>query len=124
TLRPSVVMGLVAGPLVDRLSRRRVLIVADVSRLAVFVVLPFVGSAPAIVALAGVAGIANSFFRPAVLAGLPNLVAEEELARGTSLLQTADWAATALGPVLAGVIVGASGPHLVYWINAVTFLFS
>ena len=124
TLVPTVVLGLAAGPLVDRLSRKLLLVVSDLARLVVFAVLPFVHTAWSMVVLAGVAGIANSFFRPAVLAGLPNLVPEEELARGTSLLQTADWAATALGPILAGAIVGASGPHLVYWINAATFLFS
>ena len=74
--------------------------------------------------LAAVAGIANSFFRPAVLAGVPNLIPEEDLAHGTSLLQATDWAAATLGPILGGVIVSASGPDLVYWINAATFLLS
>ncbi|HEX5448646.1 MAG TPA: MFS transporter [Gaiellaceae bacterium] len=124
TLVPTVLIGLSAGPLVDRLPRKTLLVTADLARLVVFAVLPFVHGAAAIVALAGVAGIANSFFRPAVLAGVPNLVSEEELANGTSLLQTADWAATALGPVLAGALIGISGPHVVYWINAATFLFS
>ena len=124
TLVPTVVLGLAAGPLVDRMSRKRLLVLSDLARLAVFVALAFVSSPTALVVLAGVAGIANSFFRPTVLAGLPNLVPEDELARGTSLLQTADWAATALGPILAGAIIGASGPHLVYWINAATFLYS
>lgn len=124
TLLPSVVVGLAVGPLIDRLSRKRLLVNADVVRFAVFAALPFVHSAPAIVVLAGVAGVANSFFRPAVLAGLPNLVPEEDLPRATSLLQTADWSATALGPVVAGAIVGVSGPNLVYWINSGTFLFS
>lgn len=124
TLVPTVLIGLSAGPLVDRLPRKTLLVVSDLARLVVFAVLPFVHSATAIVTLAGVAGIANSFFRPAVLAGVPNLVPEDELANGTSLLQTADWAATALGPVLAGALIGVSGPHVVYWINAATFLFS
>ena len=123
-LLPSVLIGLTAGPLVDRLSRRRLLVSADLTRLAIFVVLPFVGGPGAIVVLAGMAGIANSFFRPAVLAGVPNLVPESELVWGTSLLQTADWAAAAIGPVVAGAVVGGAGPHLVYWINSATFLFS
>ena len=59
-----------------------------------------------------------------MLAGVPNLIAEEDLAHGTSLLQATDWAATTLGPIVGGVIVGASGPDLVYWINAATFLLS
>jgi MFS family permease len=124
TFLPSIVVGLAFGPLVDRLSRKRLIVNADLIRLAVFVALVVLDSPAAIIALATVAGIANSFFRPAVLAGVPNLVAEDELAHGTSLLQATDWAAAAIGPVLGGVIVGSGGADDVYWINAATFLFS
>ena len=124
TFLPSVVVGLVAGPLVDRLSRKRLIVNADLARLAVFVAVVFVDSAPALVLLAAVAGFANSFFRPAVLAGVPNLVEEKDLAHGTSLLQATDWAAAALGPVVGGAIVSVWGVDVVYWINAATFLFS
>ena len=118
TFLPSVIVGLVAGPLVDLLSRKRLVVAADLVRLAVFCVLPFVGTPLAIIVLAGVAGTANSFFRPAVLAGVPNLVAEADLAGATSLLQATDWLATAIGPILGGAIVGWSSPDVVYWINA------
>ena len=124
TFLPTVAIGLLAGPLVDRLSRKRLLVASDIVRLAVFAALPFAGTAWLILVLAAVAGVANSFFRPAVLAGVPNLVDERELASGTSLLQATDWLAAALGPVAGGAIVSASGAHTVYWINAATFLFS
>jgi MFS family permease len=124
TFLPSVVVGLAFGPLVDRLSRKRLIVNADLIRLAVFVALVFVHTPVAIIVLAALAGIANSFFRPAVLAGVPNLVDDDELAHGTSLLQATDWAAAAIGPVLGGVIVGSWGADVVYWINAATFLFS
>jgi len=124
TFLPSVIVGLVAGPLVDRLSRKRLILNADLVRAVVFVALVFVDSAPALVVLAAVAGFANSFFRPAVLAGVPNLVDEEDLAHGTSLLQATDWAAAALGPVAGGAIVSVWDADVVYWINAATFLFS
>lgn len=124
TFLPTVVIGLVAGPLVDRLSRKRLLIASDVVRLAVFVALPFADRPAIILVFAAVAGLANSFFRPAVLAGVPNMIDESELASGTSLLQATDWLAAALGPVAGGAIVSATGAHTVYWINAATFLFS
>ena len=124
TLTPSVAVGLAAGPLIDRLSRKGLVVTADLVRLGVFCLLPFVGSAAGIIALAGVAGVANSFFRPAVLAGVPNLLEGGELAHGTALLQSTDWAAATLGPILGGVLTGAAGPHVVYWINAATFLYS
>ena len=124
TFLPSVIVGLVAGPLVDRLSRKRLVVAADLVRLAVFCALPFVGTAFGILALAAVAGVANSFFRPAVLAGVPNLVSPGDLASATSLLQATDWLATAVGPILGGSIAGWGSPDVVYWINAATFLLS
>ncbi len=118
---PTVVIGLFFGSLVDRLQRKRLMIGADLVRLGVFAVLPFTSSPTAIVVLAGVTGVANGFFRPAVYAGLPNLVDDADLAYGTSLFQTADNVTWGLGPLIGGVLVGISGPHLAYWVNAVTF---
>jgi MFS family permease len=124
TFLPSVVVGLAVGPLIDRLSRKMLLVLSDLVRLAVFAVLPFADSPSAMLVLAAAAGIANSVFRPAVLAGVPNLVDEEELDSATSLLAGTEWIAAALGPILGGAVVSLSGPHLVYWINAATFLLS
>jgi MFS family permease len=118
---PAVFLGLLAGPLVDSLSRKGLMIASDVGRLGVFAALPFVDSALAVVALAAVAGIGNAFFRPAVLAGLPNLVRDDELASANALLQLVEWATTAIGPILGGALVAASGPDLGYAVNAVTF---
>jgi MFS family permease len=124
TILPAVFLGVLFGPLVDRLSRKRLMVVSDLGRLAVFAVLPFTSSAAAVVALAVVAGIGNAFFRPAVLAGLPNLVTDEELPQANALLQLVDWATTAAGPIVGGAIVAASGPDLAYVVNAVTFALS
>src|SRR2546423_6689820 len=121
---PAVFLGLLLGPLVDELSRKALMIVSDVGRLAVFAALPFVGSATAIVALAAVAGVGNAFFRPAVLAGLPNLIEDEELADGNALLQLVEWTTIAAGPLAGGALTAAAGPHLAYWVNAGTFAFS
>ena len=87
---PAVAVGLVFAPLLDRLSRRGTMIVADLARAAVFCLLPFTHSALQIVVLAGIAGLATGFFRPAAYAGLPNLVSEEDLAAANSMLQTAE----------------------------------
>jgi DHA3 family macrolide efflux protein-like MFS transporter len=121
---PSVVVGLAAGPLIDRLSRKRLMVIADVTRLLVFCAVPFVGNALSIVVLAAVAGLANAFFRPAALAGVPNLVSDADLAYGTSLLQGTDWIGLFAGSIIGGAIISAWSPDPVYWINAATFLFS
>src|SRR5919199_5138287 len=123
-LLPGIVVGLTLGPLVDRLSRKRLMIGADLVRFAVFCALPFAGSATVIVLLALVAGVALSVFRPAVYAGIPNLVDDDDLPAANSLLQTVENATWAIGPLLGGLLVGVSSPDVAYWINAATFLFS
>jgi MFS family permease len=121
---PAIVIGLAAGTLVDRMPRRRLMIASDLVRVAVFALLPFAGSAAMIIALAAVAGFATGFFRPAVYAGLPNLVPDRDLANANSILQTIENTAWGLGPILGGVLVAATGPDVAYWINAATFLVS
>jgi MFS family permease len=121
---PAIVIGLAASSLVDRMPRRRLMIASDLVRVGVFAALPFADSPGLIVALAAVAGFATGFFRPAVYAGLPNLVPDEDLAGANSILQTLENAAWAVGPILGGLLVTATGPDAAYWINAATFLVS
>jgi MFS family permease len=121
---PIVVIGLLIGPLIDRLPRRRVLIAADLARAGVFCALPFTTSVLQIILLALVAGIATSFFQPAVYAGLPSLVEEDDLTRANGLLQSAMNLTNALGPVLGGLLVAWASPAPAYWFNAASFVLS
>jgi MFS family permease len=121
---PTVLIGLTIGPLVDRLSRRTLMVAADITRFGVFCALPFAGSATGIVALAGLAGVATGLFRPSIYAGLPNLVRDTDLGDANSLLQAIENVTWAVSPLVGGGLVAASGPHLAYWVNAVTFLVS
>jgi MFS family permease len=121
---PGVAVGLLLGPLVDRLSRKRLLVGADLLRLAAFVLLAFAVRPWQIVALAFLAGLASGFARPAVQAGLPNLVPAETLPRANSLLRTAEQLTITFGTLLGGVLVAAAGPDLAYSLNAASFLLS
>ncbi len=123
-LLPMFAIGLFAGPLVDRLSRRRLMIGADLVRCAAFVALVFTTSATQIVVLAAIVGIATGFFRPAVYAGLPNLVKDDDLPTANSLLQAVDNLTWALGSVAGGALAAAVGVDAAYWVNAATFLVS
>ena len=123
-LLPTFAIGLLVGPLVDRLSRRSLMINADLVRFGAFAVLPFTTSATQVVVLAGVVGVATGFFRPAVYAGLPNLVQDSDLPAANSLLQAADNITWALGSVAGGALAAAAGVDAAYWFNAATFLLS
>lgn len=121
---PAILIGLLLGPLVDRWSRWRLLIGSDLARLAVFCVLPFAGSATAVVGLAFVAGVATGFFRPAVYAGMPNLVDDDDLPTANALLQAVENLAWMIGPIVGGVLIAVQGPELAYWLNSLSFLLS
>jgi MFS family permease len=121
---PIILIGVLLGSFLDRFSRRRLMIASDLLRAAVFCALPFAGSAAAVVALAGVAGLATGFFRPASYAGLPNLVPDEDLADANGLFQAAENLTWMLGPLLGGVLLSYTSPDGAYWFNAATFVVS
>jgi MFS family permease len=121
---PIVLVGILLGPLIDRLPRRNILVAADVLRAGVFCVLPFATSAAQIVGLALIIGVATSLFRPAVFAGLPNLVPDDDLGHANGILQSAENFAWAVGALAGGALVAASGPDAAYWLNAGTFVVS
>ena len=121
---PTIFVGLLLGPLLDRLERRSLMIAADVLRVGVFVALPFAPNATTVVGLALVAGLATGFFRPAVYAGVPNLVPDEDLPAANALLQTVENASWAIGPLIGGALTSAAGPSASYAINAASFVVS
>jgi MFS family permease len=121
---PIVVIGFLLGPLVDRMSRRRLMIASDLVRFGVFAALPFVDGVGGLIALAAVSGIATGFFLPAANAAIPNLVPEEELVNANSLVVTVETLSWTIGPVVAGLLVTAWGTTVPYAVNAVTFLVS
>jgi MFS family permease len=121
---PMLAIGLLLGPLVDRVSRRGLMIGSDLARAVVFALLPFANEPVAIVALAGVAGFATGFFRPAVYAGMPNLVADNDLPQANALFQAVENLTWMLGPLIGGVLLSVTSPDVSYVVNAVTFVFS
>jgi MFS family permease len=121
---PVIVIGLFFGPLLDRLPRRGILVAADVARAAVFCVLPFADGPAQLVGLALLVGVATSFFRPAVFAGLPNLVSNERLPTANGLLQSAENLTWAIGALAAAALVKVAGTDAAYWFNAATFIVS
>jgi MFS family permease len=121
---PIVVIGFLLGPLVDRLSRRWLMIASDLVRFGAFALLPFVDTAEGLVVLAAVTGIATGFFFPAANAAIPNLVSEDDLANANSLTVTVDTLAMTVGPLAGALMYAAWGPSVPYLFNAVTFLVS
>ena len=121
---PIIVIGFFVGRLIDRVSRRWILVLSDAVRAGVFFALPFTTSALQIIMLALAAGIATSLFRPAVYAGLPNLVDDRDLPAANGILQTADNLTWTIGSVVGGALVAATSPDVAYLVNGVSFAIS
>jgi MFS family permease len=121
---PTVAIGLFFSSVIDQISRKLLMVGADVVRCAVFAALPLAQSPGAVVALAAMAGLATGFFRPASMASLPNLVSDEDLPSANGLLRTIENVTITLGTLVGGIAAAAQGPHLGYGLNAASFAIS
>ena len=117
---------LLGGVVADRVSRRAIMVWADLSRLltqGVLAVLVIAGSADVwtIALLSGLTGIATGFFNPASVGLLPLIVPPERLQQANGVRATAMSAGEIGGPVLAGVLVAAVGAGWALAFDAASF---
>jgi MFS family permease len=120
-LLPAMLLGPLAGAVVDRVGALRCAIAADVVRAAALVVLVTVDGIGAMLALAVVIGMGNAVFRPATSALLPTLVAPERLTAANALYGVARDSGQLLGPACAAAVLLFTGPEALLGLNAATF---
>lgn len=121
---PVLLIGPIAGVIIDRFPRKNVMIAADISRAILMVTLAFTVNVTAIYAIAILAAIANTFFRPTVQAVIPALVKEEELLAANSVAWSTEQFVQIIGSAIAGGLIALTGPQIAFVFNAATFLFS
>ena len=122
---PVLLLGFVAGAVVDRFPRQRVMVAADLGRAAVALALVAVPDRLGVVyAAAFLLSGFSVFFNPAAASVLPGIVPDEELVGANSAL----WSAAVVSQIalapLAGVLVAFAGPRPAFALNAATFLVS
>jgi MFS family permease len=125
---PLFFFGPLAGVVTDRVSRRRVMIVADVLR-AILTLGFFVGDAYRSLYLLYVVGAllfaVTPFFNAAKRASLPALVTEPGALLAANSLSASTTAATiALGSALGGILATFGGRGTVFTLNIITFILS
>lgn len=125
---PSFLIGPVAGALVDRWDRKGVMVGSDLIRCAIVVTIPVVAAVHVglVVVLVFVLAIVSSFFRPARVAALPQVVPDEDLLTANSAMWIADTASDLVGYGLGGLFVAFLGPALVlaFWLDGASYLAS
>jgi MFS family permease len=124
---PFALVSPLAGALVDRLSRRTVLIVSDVARS--FVALGFLlvdGPEHLWIAYACsvAASLLTAFFEAAKNAAMPNITGGQSLLAGNALMHSSRFLLMSLGAALGGWASARFGYQAAFIINAVSFLIS
>ncbi len=124
---PIFIVTPLAGHVVDRVDRRKLMIVVDVVRTGACL-LPLVARTPAMLpfAYAGVIliSIGSAYFEPAAQAALPNIVRPEELAPANVLMGSTWGTMLAVGAGVGGAVTMKFGREVSFVIDAASFLAS
>jgi MFS family permease len=124
-IAPVLLLAPLAGVVVDRLPRVRVMVAADLWRMTLAGVLPLVDQhLAAVYAVAFGLAAGAVFFNPAAASVLPSVVADDELvAANSGLWSAAVISQIALAP-LAGTVVAVWGVAPAFLVNAASFAVS
>ena len=125
---PSVLVGPVAGALVDRWNRKHVMVASDLLRAGIVGLIPVASGVHVglVVALVFLLAAVSSFFRPARTAALPRVVPDEDLMTANSAMSVADTASDLVGYGLGGLFVALLGSSLAlaFWLDGASYLAS
>ena len=124
---PAILAGPLAGVLLDRLDRKRVMIASDLIRAVVaagFILCINYPSTLLLYILSGLLMLASPFFTSGRAAILPAIATKEELHTANSLTQTTQWTTLSIGAFLGGTSTAQFGFEWAFAFNALSFLFS
>ena len=124
---PAILAGPLAGVLLDRFDRKRMMIASDLVRAVValgFILTVDRTATWLVYLLSGLLMLASPFFTSGRAAILPSIATKEELHTANSLTQTTQWTTLSLGAFLGGAAVMQFGFRLAFVANSLSFLFS
>ncbi|MEO8606882.1 MAG: MFS transporter [Chloroflexota bacterium] len=124
---PSLVLSPFAGVMVDRIPRRKILLVSQTVQMILAFILAWLAFANAvqvwhIVVLAFVLGLTNAIDAPARQAIIVDLVGKKDLTSGITLNSIMFNSARVFGPVAAGIALVQFGPAWCFFINGASFI--
>ena len=124
---PVIVCSLIGGVVADAVNRKRLMIVTQTvmltsAGLLTATTLSGIKSVWPIYLLSALASAATAFDLPARQSLMPSLVPLEDFPNAVSLTMIVFNVATISGPALAGVILAARGPAVIYAFNSLSFV--
>src|SRR5262249_55396328 len=135
-LLPSVLFGPIAGVLVDRFDRRRMMVGADIARGTLYATMPFLPTLWAIYLLSFFIECLSLLWTTSKDSSIPNMVPRRQLSNANSVSLVTTYGTLPLGAIIATSLAGIAtkyGGHtfiastaesLALWMDALTFLFS
>jgi MFS family permease len=124
---PSILFTLYGGVIADRLPRRRLLVITQVSMMILAFILAALTFTKIvrpwhIIILAFMLGVANAFDAPARTSFVLELVNRESMTNAIALNSTMFNIATVVGPSVAGLTYAALGPAWCFTLNGLSFI--
>jgi len=124
---PVIICSLIGGVVADAVNRKRLMIVTQTvmltsAGLLTATTLAGIRSVWPIYLLSALASAATAFDLPARQSLMPSLVPLEDFPNAVSLSMIVFNVATISGPALAGVLLAARGPSVIYGFNAISFV--
>ena len=120
---------LVSGLVVDRVNRRKLMLVCDIGQALVYMLAPIgwwlLGSQIWLIYLLTFVGaILSAFFQVAYITAIAGLVEREQVTEANGRLQVTVGTCFVVGPMLAGLLSAIFGPIVALGLNSISFLFS
>jgi MFS family permease len=124
---PNLIVSPWAGVIVDRMSRRTLLILTQAGAMILAFALGALSFSGVVkewhvIVLAALLGVVNAFDAPARQAIVPELVGKRDLANAIALNSMMFNSARVIGPAVAGLMLAAVGAAWCFTINGISFL--
>lgn len=126
---PQVLFGPVAGVVVDRFSKRWIMLLSDAVRFLLVVIVTFLSyvhslNAWEMIMMAFLSNTVATVFNPAAGTLTPLIVTEDQLPNANGLQQAAGPASMILGPAISAGLIAYAGVTAAFLLNALTFFIS
>jgi MFS family permease len=129
-LSPAFFLSPLTGALIDRYSRRNIVVLSDLYRGVLMIAagaamtIPALRSAWLILPVSLLAGIGHALFVPAAHALIPSIVSRDQLRTATGLRAASSQMANLGGNAAGGALFALLGAPVLFLVNGVTFILS
>lgn len=121
---PRVLLAPLAGVLLDRIDRRKLMLLADAERAFLVALIPFSNAVWQIGILAVLIAIGNSIGGPAELAAVPSVAGKRRLLPALSLMQVTSSVTRVVVPAAGAGLIAITGAAAAFWIQSLAFIAS